>query len=196
MLQDSFFRVDVVNRIYDTVVFEKTTAGSYTFTVPEEYNYIIVEYAGARGASADVPKNAVPAGKGAVLRTDRIPTDGLTVFGVVAAQGSGTSGGSGYSSGGNGTTTEGKHSGGGGGSTSVQYGTVGLEACGGAGQAVWGSTYPGGLDVYRTGGAGGGTYGGVPKATSGSNDATDPGRIALNSGNGYVKIWAGYDPYF
>lgn len=196
MLQDSFFRVDVVNRIYDTVVFEKTTAGSYTFTVPEEYNYIIIEYAGARGANSLVPKNAVSAGKGAVLKTDRIPTDGLTVFGIVAAQGNGVSGGSGYRSGTNGAqTASNRYGGGGGGSTSVQYNTVVLEASGGAGQAFYAGSSPAG-DEYLRGGDGGGAYGGVHHITSGSNDATDPGRIALNSGNGYVKIWAGYDPYF
>lgn len=195
MLQKAFFKVDVVDRIYDTPVFEKTTPGEYEFIVPEEYNYVVIEYAGAGGASATDPRQAVPAGKGAILKTQKTKITNKTITGIIASAGKGIYGGSGYNNGDNGRTINSRSSGGGGASSSVEYAGSVLVASGGAGQGCFGSSSPIG-DLYHMGGKGGGTYGGVPQSIVGSNDATDPDKIGLNSGDGYVKIWAGYDPYF
>lgn len=193
MLQKAFFKVDVVDRIYDTPVFEKTTPGAYEFTIPDGYNYVVVEYAGAGGAEATDPRQAVAVGKGSILKTQKI-TNKKTITGIIASAGNGIYGGSGYNKGDDGLTRNNRSSGGGGGATSVEYAGNVLVASGGAGQGCFGSSTPIG-DIYSIGGKGGGTYGGVPRSTAGSNDATDPSQIGLNSGDGYVKIWAGYDPY-
>lgn len=196
MLQKAFFKVDVVDRIYDTLVFEKTTPGAYEFTVPEEYNYVVIEYAGAAGGAA-----RSGSGKGSVKKTSTITARSFSgIVGEMGGAGGLTytvnpaKGGIGYRNGADGevgdtggvgpTATSG---GGGGGSTSVVINGVVNEASGG-----------GGGNYFAAGGAGGGLYGGARQANQNTagNNATDPNQIGLNSGNGYVKIWAGYDPYF
>jgi hypothetical protein len=156
---------------------------------------VVIEYAGASGASSPNPKNAVAPGNGSKLKTDKIKIQNETIFGIIASIASGNTGGSGYHNGNNGTwNSASKYGGGGGGSTSVQYKTTVLEASGGAGQAVFNSTTPFG-DSYFIGGNGAGPHGGVAITYPGTNDAKDPNQIGTNSGNGYVKIWAGYDPF-
>jgi hypothetical protein len=204
MLQKAFFKVNVVDRIYETPVFEKTTPGNYSFVVPEEYNYVVIEYAGAAGGgivgSGHEPDRNGGAGSvkkiSAVIKNIKISgiVGGIGASGGAAIAGSPVSqGGSGYSNGENGTqgsdTPIRGYSGAGGGSTSVDFNSVVYEASAGGGALM---DYSGSY-----GGKGGGIYGGARKTSVGSgNNATDPNQIGLNSGNGYVKIWAGYDPYF
>ena len=197
MLQKAFFKVDVVDRIYDTPVFEKTTPGAYEFTIPDGYNYVVVEYAGAGGGPAyrlEFPSDGP--GKGAILKKKEYIKN-RTIKGIVASTATNYwKGGTGYSAGKDGAhTVSNNYGGGGGGSTSATINNIIYEASGGGGQGGGESGFSG--DYY--GGDGGGPYGG--KGTHVLNimsqpDATDPGKIGLNSGDGYVKIWAGYDPYF
>lgn len=192
MLQKAFFKVDVVDRIYDSPVFEKTTPGNYSFTVPEEYNYVVIEYAGASGGAAYRSDFETPApGGGAVLK-EKQKIKNRTISGIVASTATNYSnGGTGYNNGANGDSASNSHrGGGGGGSTSININNTIKEASGGAGQ--WCSVSGG---INAPGGKGGGKYGGVSQWVVGDNNATDPGKIGLNSGDGYVKIWAGYDPY-
>lgn len=207
MLQKAFFKVDVVDRIYDTPVFEKTTPGNYSFIVPEEYNYVVIEYAGAAGGrawSSDGaginPLNGA-GGKGSIKKQN-IKLANRTISGIIGSRPTQTYeseylGGNGYNKGENSyrqSVTIGTIcGGGGGGSTSVIVNNSILEASAGAGA-------PYGTGIY--GGKGGGQYGGArtigvynKEEIYNGNNATDPNQIGLNSGNGYVKIWAGYDPY-
>lgn len=207
MLQKAFFKVDVVDRIYDTPVFEKTTPGAYEFTVPEEYNYVVIEYAGAVGGrrwNSD-GGGIYPDGNGGggSIKKEQIKIHSRYISGVVGVRPTQTYaqeyiGGSGYNNGGNGAkqsvTVQYISGGGGGGSTSVVVNNVIKEASGGGG-ASWYTGAPMNSKAY--GGKGGGQYGGAELYSYGDgNNATDPNQIGLNSGNGYVKIWAGYDPYF
>lgn len=198
MLQKAFFKVDVVDRIYNTPVFEKTTPGAYEFTVPEEYNYIVIEYAGAGGGRYGDNSGVYDGGKGSILKINKSSIPHRKITGIVgSAGGSATplafveNGGSGYRNGERGGQYDSLAFkvtlGGGGGSTSVLYNNIIHEASAGGGAS----------SGYSYGGKGGGEYGGARKNDFGpGNDATDPNRIGLNSGDGYVKIWAGYDPYF
>lgn len=205
MLQKAFFKVDVVDRIYDTLVFAKTTPGAYEFTVPEEYNYVVIEYAGACGgrrwhSDGDGIYADGNGGKGSIKK-EIIKISNRTIIGIIGTRPTQTYeseyiGGSGYNNGGNGVkqnvTIKYVSSGGGGGSTSVSINGNINEASGGGG-AGWGNSGP----IKAIGGKGGGIYGGINQTSfANGNNATDPNQIGLNSGNGYVKIWAGYDPYF
>lgn len=205
MLQKAFFKVDVVDRIYDTLVFEKTTPGAYEFTVPEEYNYVVIEYAGGAGGGI-VGSGSLPdrnGGGGSIKQINKSKISNKTIYGIVGGEGGkggatlsseAAQGGYGYSVGENGTVG-GKDligvrqiSGAGGGSTSIAFNYSVYEASAGGGAFT---QYAGSY-----GGKGGGAYGGARQTSySNGNNATDPSQIALNSGNGYVKIWAGYDPY-
>ena len=196
MLQKAFFKVDVVDRIYDTPVFVKTTPGAYEFTVPEEYNYVVIEYAGAGGGDGYGAEGTLVAkGRGGVLKIQKTKIKNFTINGIVASVGGAPNGGTGYNNGQNGTVVEGCSGGGGGGSTSVVFNNKTYVASGGAGE--WRAGGPLGL-FAGAGGNGGGPYAGIHNFAEPNNsvDATDPGKIDLNSGDGYVKIWAGYDPYF
>ena len=197
MLQKAFFKVDVVDRIYDTPVFEKTTPGAYEFTVPEEYNYVVIEYAGAGGGSYSDSNEKNAGGKGSILRINGSGFSNRKITGIVGGAGGKNelahinNGGQGYHNGERGGQYDSgpfnPTMGGGGSSTSVVYNNTIYEASAGGGAS----------NQYSYGGKGGGTYGGLRKNGSGNgNNATDPNQIGLNSGNGYVKIWAGYDPYF
>lgn len=209
MLQKAFFKVDVVDRIYDTPVFEKTTPGAYEFTVPEEYNYVMIEYAGAAGGrkwnsdGAGIYPSGVGGG-GSILKTQVKITNNKNISGIVGSKPIQTYeqeylGGTGYSAGENSnknsTTVKYVAGGGGGGSTSVVANNKIYEASAGSGASFLSGTP---LFPSAYGGKGGGKYGGA-RQTAGDadgNNATDPNQIGLNSGDGYVKIWAGYDPYF
>lgn len=210
MLQKAFFKVDVVDRIYDTLVFEKTISGAYEFTVPEEYNYVVIEYAGGAGQQLAVFGQTSgwsgEIGKGSIKK-EKIYVSKSVISGIIGAQpkkerGMSYIGGSGYKNGTNGFNNDtGIYGGGGGGSTSVNINGKLYTAGGGGG--VGGYAYS--IDKSVFGGAGGAPNGGAgqPAPKQGKydtiyngNNATDPNQIGLNSGNGYVKIWAGYDPYF
>ena len=183
-----------------TLIYEKTTGGSYSFTVPDKYNYIMIEYAGAcggrrwnsDGAGIYADGNG---GKGSIKK-ENIKISNRTITGIIGVRPTQTYaseylGGSGYNNGGNGA----KHSvtvkyvsgGGGGGSTSVVVNGTTKEASGGGG-ASWYTGAP--LNIKAYGGKGGGQYGGAELYSYGDgNNATDPNQIGLNSGDGYVKIY-------
>ena len=182
-----------------TLIYEKTTAGAYEFTVPEKYNYVMVEYAGAGGGSI-VGSGSVPdrlGGGGSIKKISASKILGRTISGIVGGVGGngGTAlssdpvsqGGTGYSSGENGTAGGSsiglkQVSGAGGGSTSVKFNNYIYEASAGGGALT---EYAGSY-----GGKGGGIYGGARKTSVGNgNNATDPNQIGLNSGNGYVRIY-------
>lgn len=191
MLQKTFFRVNADYIIEETLLLDKNTIGSYSLTIPEKYNYVVIEYAGASGGRSYI--TAVSPGRGSILNK-KILLKNHSISGIVGQQGEGGSnvnvkGGSGYESGQNGLRVMSGNvyyaGGGGGGSTSVSVNGTIYQASGGSG----------GADGAAYGGRGGGPYGG-PLTTNTGRDATDPGRIGNNSGNGYVKIWAGYDPHF
>lgn len=193
MLQKAFFKVDVVDRIYDTPVFEKTTPGAYEFAVPEEYNYVVIEYAGAGGGTSYTTSGtvALSGGGGSIKKTQK--TKARNISGIIGATATSRIGGSGYNAGKNGQTGGpggGFYGYGGGGSTSVVVGEIINEASGGGGANARGVPS----------GAGGGKYGGAGVSSSSGGeggDATDPNQTGLNKNkDGYVKIWAGYDPYF
>lgn len=202
MLQKAFFKVDVVDRIYDTPVFEKTTPGAYEFTVPEEYNYVVIEYAGGAGGGI-VGSGALQnrnGGKGSI-KSLTISITSRKIIGIVGQAGKNGGIGSAVPKGGTGNVngengTQGDkflsyyvYSGAGGGSTSVQINQKTYEASAGGGG------FDKGAGSY--GGKGGGVYGGARQTSyANGNNATDPNQTSLNSGDGYVKIWAGYDPYF
>ena len=193
MLQKAFFKVDVVDRIYDTPVFAKTTPGAYEFTVPEEYNYVVIEYAGAGGGAATVGVGYI--GNGAVLKTDKLKIKNNIIKCIIGERGKVLYGGSGYESGKNGDSENNKSGGGGGGSTAVTINNILYQASGGGGQVCKIGSSPFG-DVTIAGGWGGGPYpgSGVSSKDQSKKNAQDVGAISYNSGNGYVKIWAGYDP--
>lgn len=183
-----------------TLIYEKTTGGSYNFTVPEKYNYIMVEYAGAVGGRrwTSAGDGIYPEGNGGggSIKKEQIKIHSRYISGVVGVRPTQTYaqeyiGGSGYNNGGNGAkqsvSVQYLSGGGGGGSTSVVVNNVTKEASGGGG----GSWYTGApMNSKAYGGKGGGQYGGAEKYSYGDgNNATDPNQIGLNSGDGYVKIY-------
>lgn len=179
----------------EKLIFEKTTAGEYEFTVPEKYNFIMIEYAGGAGgyakglADGSILQNG---GKGSIKQTSKISCKIVTgVVGDIGDYGGllveETYGGLGYhngSGGGKGDTgapgPSNTSGGGGGGSTSVVINDIVYEACGGSGASY-----------FAFGGAGGGVYGGKQQnaQTADGNDATDPEQIGLNANAGYVRIY-------
>lgn len=183
-----------------TLIFEKTTAGAYEFTVPEKYNYVMIEYAGAAGGRAwssdGSGKNPNGAGGKGSIKKQNIKLANRTISGIIGSKPIQTYeseyiGGSGYNKGENSykeSVTIGAISGGGGGgSTSVVINNKTFEASAGAGA-------PYGTGIY--GGKGGGQYGGArtigvynKEEIYNGNNATDPNQIGLNSGNGYVRIY-------
>lgn len=182
-----------------TLIYEKTTGGSYSFTVPEKYNYVMIEYAGGAGGGI-VGSGSVPSrngGGGSIKKINKSKISNKTIYCIVGAKGDngGTTtsstpaqGGAGYSAGENGTVGDKnlvglrQESGAGGGSTSVKFNNVVYEASAGGGAFT---QYAGSY-----GGKGGGVYGGARQTSyDNGNNATDPSQIGLNSGNGYVRIY-------
>ena len=177
--------------------------GTFNYTIPDQYNYVKFEIAGACGGrnwqsdGAGIYAENSP-GKGAIIQQTINNITTRSVQGTVGARPTMSyadeyKGGSGYHSGEN----SGKQSvtiqyiagGGGGGSSAVTFNNVTYEACGGGGRSSLTE-----LASQTFGGKGGGTYGGARQTATYTNgkDATDPGKIGLNDGNGYVKIYAGY----
>lgn len=217
MLLQGFFRVKPFNPkvIPETTIYTKNTPGSYSYAVPEKYNYVIIEIAGASGS----PAYAINAsnklvfvgsgGKGSIKRMNKIIiTNNRTITGVIGATpvqevNKANLGGSGYQNGENGTINSISvfpvAGGGGGGSSSALVNNELITVGGGGGTGVSQK------DNYKAdGGAGGGPNGGA-KGTGpvtskeniyGGYDATDSPRAGLNTGNGYIKIWGGYNPYY
>lgn len=168
-----------------TLIFEKTTPGAYEFTVPEKYNYVAIEYAGAGGGNGSGGDGTyVAKGRGGVLKIQKTKIENFTINGIVASVGGTPNGGTGYNNGQDGTSYE-SRGGGGGGSTSVVFNNKTYVASGGAGESRAG----GPLGAFGgKGGNGGGPYAGKYNKAD-TVDATDPGKIGLNSGDGYVRIY-------
>lgn len=169
------------------LLYKNTTPGEYSYTIPNEYNVIEIQFAGASGSKSVKGSDYGRVGLGSVL-SKTLEVSNKTITGIVATAANGVSGGAGYHSGTSGRSISEGIGGGGGGSTSVVADGVIYEACGGAGQ--WGGSKSTVVPAIY-GGNGGGTYGGVSsyRSTGTDGDATDPGAIAKNSGNGYVKIF-------
>ena len=209
MLQKEFFQVQPFNPkiIPLSLVYERNEVGAFTFLLPNEYNYVKIELAGACGGRSwnsdggGIYPSGTP-GRGAILEYTIPGVRNRTFTGIIGARPTMTYaseyiGGAGYNNGENSN----KHSvtiqyiagGGGGGSSEITVDSLVYEACAGGGAsnltALASETY---------GGKGGGQYGGARQTASDGNgkDATDPGRIGFNAGNGYIKIWGGYNPYY
>lgn len=216
MLQKEFFQVQPFNPkvIPLTLVFQKSTPGNYTFTVPDQYNYVQIEFAGAAGQQAYVKPTQGTAswngtvGKGAIKTIFRILTN-KNISGVLGAQpakifNQSHFGGTGYQSGANGGLGPSGEAfavsgGGGGGSSSVTCNNILTTAGGGSGCGVGMSGWfnvNGGAGGNPNGGA---TASGTPSSsgtTYNGHNATDAGVTNFNDGNGYIKIWGGYNPYY
>ena len=205
------------------LVFSRYTPGGFSFNVPEKYNYIKINYAGAGGQEfyiADQYNNPTWGGlfgDGRVV-TKNISIQNHTITGIIGAKpvkqvGLSHIGGSGYQNGGDATRTfvnysAGGQAGGGGGSTSVIINGTTYTAGGGAGAGYSFTKYPPGTPetpsyVLYQAGNGGGPNGGVAEtATYGASgemkfftggDATDVSSW-LNADDGFVEIYARYDP--
>lgn len=214
MLQKGFFRVKPFNpkTIPLTQIFTKTTSGSYSYTVPSQYNYVQIEIAGAAGQQAYYSTGTYygTPGKGSIKTKQYILTS-RTISGVVGAQpvlstSSVQYGGAGYQNGGNGSESGGggSYGGGGGGSSSVTCNGELTTVGGGSGCARRASTGSTTNISSVNGGAGGGPNGGAATyynsvstvTTINGNNATDGSVSGYNSGGGYIKIWGGYNPYY
>lgn len=177
--------------------------GTFNYTIPNQYNYVKFEIAGACGGrnwqsdGAGIYAENSP-GKGAIIQQTINNITTRSVQGTVGARPTMTyadeyRGGNGYhngeSSGIQSVTIQYITGGGGGGSSAVTFNNVTYEACGGGGRSSLTQ-----LASQTFGGKGGGTYGGARQTATytNGNDATDPGKIGLNDGDGYVKIYAGY----
>lgn len=216
MLQKEFFQVQPFNPkvIPLTLVFQKNTPGNYTFTVPNQYNYVEIEIAGAAGQKVCYNTNSgyvflgTP-GKGAIKRYLRTLTN-HNITGIVGEQptlspGNTQTGGAGYNNGSNGSSNSntGPWGGGGGGSTSFVCNGQ-LFTVGGGGGCARRDGMSSTINIFSVnGGAGGGPNGGAASYYSSvstnqvinGKNATNSDTIGYNSNNGYVKIFAGFDPY-
>lgn len=203
-LLESFFRVQTFNPYVAPMelVFEKTTAGTFEYTVPQDARHVVVEIAGGNGGPAylwQYPYGSGGRGGKVVVYGDIIgDLAGKKIIGTVGATSTSSTGvgGSGAPAGGNGThSTPGgssSYGGGGGGATSVVIDGTTYQASGGGG-ATWNDYYGG--YYHSVGGNGGGTLGGKGgdsvnqqggQVTNGYN-AGDP---ALNeTNNGYIRVW-------
>lgn len=182
------------------LIFEKTTAGSYEFTVPEKYNYIMVEIAGGNGCGVALFDKYYfeegKGGKGEKIEIKHLEPQNKLITGIVGANGTIPGvGGSGYSNGGNGghSTPGGSSSygGGGGGSTGVVIDGTLYEASGGGGATFNG--YYGGY-YHSVGGKGGGANGGAPGISANEQFATKnggnaTGELLNDTSSGYIKIY-------
>ena len=190
-----------------TEVYTNTTPGNYSTTIDSKYNYVEIEFAGARGGYAKKYlgsyNNGTP-GKGAIRKITTKLTD-YTISGKIGAATSDSNGGSGYQNGSAGETFSGSvaGAGGGGGSTSVVYNNTTATAGGGSGVSVSGHRGSTSQTYKCKSGAGGGPNGGAAVSspslplstganTANGKNATNSDAIGYNNGNGYVKIKAGW----
>lgn len=182
------------------LIYTNTTPGEFSFTVPDVYDYIYVEYAGAAGGRSWVVDGSGPhpdqeAGSGSILGKNSNILTNHTITGIVGARPSQTfqeesNGGQGYNNGANSLRVSNAAGGGGGGSTSVVINGQTYEAgAGGGGSSFRIGTAPNIYVLY--GSKGGGEYGGEQQdmPLRPGNSATDPNKRGNNTGNGYIKIW-------
>lgn len=187
--------------------------GNYSTTIDSKYNYVEIEFAGAKGSPCSHNEKGTP-GKGAIRKITVGLTD-HTISGKIGKAAGHPTAGTGYQNGGAGTSLSGTahYSGGGGGSTSVVYNNTTATAGGGSGVALVTAAWTGTQYYSAKSGAGGGPNGGAavsPAASSSGYDkangsigsantkyyngknATNSDAIGYNNGNGYVKIKAGW----
>lgn len=182
------------------LIYEKKSAGSYSFTIPDQYNIIKIVLAGACGGrNWQSDGNGIyaqeAAGRGAVIERIVEHINNRTVSGIIGARptmsyGSEQVGGAGYHNGENANTKSVTvkfiSAGGGGGSSSASIDGVTFEACGGGGRSSGVA-----LASQLWGAKGGGEYGGPRQNGSwvNGNDAVDPDAVGYNMGNGYIRIY-------
>ena len=170
------------------LIYEKNSAGSYSFTIPDQYNIIKIVLAGACGGrNWQSDGNGIYAqeapGRGAVIERIVEHINNRTVSGIIGARpamsyGSEQVGGTGYHNGENANTE----------SVTVKFISDGVtfEACGGGGRSSGVA-----LASQLWGAKGGGEYGGPRQNGSwvNGNDAVDPDAVGYNMGNGYIRIY-------
>lgn len=203
MLLNSFFRSQTYNPYLapEELVFSKTTAGDFSYTIPANARHVRIEIAGGNGGKAYMQQYAEGAGGRGELITilgDIIGSlAGKTITGKIGATATSSTGGGGlgYTNGGNGghSTPGGSSSygGGGGGSTGVVIDGTLYEASGGGGATFNG--YYGGY-YHSVGGKGGGANGGAPGISVNEQFVTTNGGNATGdqinpTDNGYIKIY-------
>lgn len=201
-LLESFFRAQTFNPYVPPMelIFEKTTAGNFTYTIPVNARHVKVEFAGGNGGPAYMLQYSTGSGG----RGEKITVfgdiigdlAGKTISGYVGATATSSTGvgGAGDPAGGNGQhSTRGGSSGyggGGGGCTMVNIDGTVYRASGGGG-ATLNDNYDGWYHVL--GGAGGGPKGGSAGAavnqrvTTNGQNATGDGINGTN--NGYIRIY-------
>lgn len=202
-LQKTFFRAEPFNPYIPPMelVFSKTTAGSFEYTIPSDARHVMIEIAGGNGNSAyllQYPYGSGGRGGKVTVFGDIIGNlAGKKITGTIGATATGSTGvgGSGAPAGGNGAhSTPGGSStygGGGGGATSILIDGTEYQASGGGG-ATW-NDYFGGY-YHSVGGKGGGKKGGNPgDSVNQSNTTTNgynAGDLLLNeTSNGYIRVW-------
>lgn len=185
-----------------TLIYEKTTGGSYSFTVPEKYNFISIEIAGGNGGQGAIWAYAEEewidvgvGGKGEKIVIEKTSLRNRNISIVIGQNGQvPQKGGSGYSFGEDGTKkTPGGfdlRGGGGGGSSAVVLDGVVYEASGGGGVTL--NEYYGGY-FHVMGGKGGGPKGGPAGVSKNAQEATSGGNATGNlinqTNSGYIKIY-------
>jgi hypothetical protein len=206
----------VVSGLHNTAVYnyvsippDYSTAGTYTFQVPEYCKSISVKAWGAGGGGGGAKSaGGAAAGGGGGFGSTLIPsTPGETFTAIIGGGGSGAasykvggSGGSGGGGAGGGTSSSYGSGGGGGGRTALQKAGVDLLIVGGGGGGggSYNSSYPAGAGGGGGGGAGGvgtgsqtvagsvgiGTTGGTGAASSASGGGGGGGLIGGTGGNG------------
>lgn len=184
------------------LLYTQTTPGEGNFTIPDEYNYATIEFAGGNGSpGATLYKSEwLPAGNGGAGEKSfitNLPINNRTITFVIGSNGSIPGiGGNGYNVGGNGTqTTQGGSNGwggGGGGSTGVTIDDVVYEASGGGGATL--NDHLDGKWYHAKGGKGagpkGGAFGLVQNTEGVTNGGNATGQYINDTDGAYIKISA------
>lgn len=201
-LLESFFRAQTFNPYVPPMelIFEKTTSGNFTYTIPANARHVKIEFAGGNGGVAYMSQ--YPVGSGG--RGEKITVfgdiigslAGKTITGTIGATATSSTGvgGAGDPSGNNGVYIScgggSFYGGGGGGATKVIIDGTPYYASGGGGATI--NDYYGGW-FHATGGAGGGPNGGQPgsivndRIPTNGNNAT--GNDINETNNGYIRVY-------
>lgn len=205
MLLKGFFRVQPFNPTLnkETLLFEKTTSGEYSYTIPGKYRgktiRIVISGAGGGGWSGVLNQSDYSkwyAGNAEQYEYRFDDSNQNIISGIIGQVGqerknaSTPNGGTGYSNGGSGTVTAAyiwSSAGGGGGSSSLVIdGEFLYEACGGGGMNY----------VGVTGGKGGGPRGGNAGQNAGNGQGSKGAEWVRGGGaantdgvDGYIRIY-------
>lgn len=201
-LLESFFRAQPFNPYVPPMemIFSKTTAGSFSFTIPSDARNIRIEIAGGNGGKAymwDVSGGTGGRGEKIVVLGSVVGAlAGKTITGIIGATATSSTGvgGTGDPAGSNGThSTPGgssSYGGGGGGATKITVDSTEYQASGGGGATFNG--YYGGY-YHSVGGTGGGVRGGVPGASVNAESFTNGGNatgLQINeTTTGYIRVY-------